>query len=227
MSKICTTCSGGKKWLPTPISTLETYLGRALNSRCVRHTHAIKKNIAYNLQYLQFQHQLLTEFCITSVLRTQTWKTIIIIGTGILEAIGYYLVNSNGLQKLTEWTEETKTSNEFSLGSEKYKLEGVIYRRVDPPVEVEMSFDSMIKKLEIKKLLGNNHDIYKKIQFLRKLRNRVHLQISDGIYDTDWAKFNAKEINTLRAALHEILTSTIFTPSAKEKSMFDFLHMRA
>jgi len=225
---ICNVCSGGKKWLPTPVTKLEAYLERLFDRRSnIPKTAGIRKNVAYNLQYLQYIHQSLSEFKNTSVIITQSWKTSVIIGTSILEAISYYLVLSRDLQRCTVWVEQTRTSSNFSLDGEQYQLESIVSKKADVPIQVEMTFEQVIRRMEDKKLLGPDHDIYKKMQFLRKLRNRVHLQLTDGAHDSDWTTFNANEINTLREILYTILTGPLFTPSQDEEVYFEFLHMRA
>lgn len=225
---ICNVCSGGKKWLPTPISRFESYLERLFDrGSTVLKAAGIRKNVAYNLQYLQYIHQSLAEFKTTSVIITQSWKTSVIVGTSILEAISYYLVLSRGLQRSTVWIEQTRTSSNFQLDGEQFQLESVVSKKADVAIQVEMTFEQVIRRMEEKKLLGPDHDIYKKMQFLRKLRNRVHLQLTEGAHDSDWTTFNAKEINTLREVLYTILTGALFNPSKDEEAYFEFLHMRA
>ena len=87
-----------------------------------------------------------------------------------------------------------------------------------------MTLDVMIKKAEKKKLLGNDHEIYKKLNHLRKVRNRIHLHAIDEDYDTDWFKINKDDVITIKVVLYSFMTSSFFKPSNDEKQYFDFLH---
>lgn len=224
MKKICTNCTSDERWLPTPISIYEEYLIKYIKAgNGVQNIRAIRKNIAYNLQYLEFQIQLLNEFNVTQVILTQTWKVFIIIGTGIIEAILYYLLTSKKLAKSTNWLEIASTGNEVNVEGKQYRIENVIYEKLASLIPVDMTFDTMIKKVESKKLLGNGHEIYKKLQYLRKLRNRVHLHLIEEEYDTDWKKFNLDEINTMKLVLYSFMISSFFSPTLQEKKLFNFL----
>ena len=104
MPKVCNNSSEDGKWLPTPISALDAYLQKFIpKGATIPNTCTLRKNIAYNLQYLQYLDQTLNEFKLTSVLVTQNWKVFIIAGTGIVEALLYYLLFSKGMYKETEW----------------------------------------------------------------------------------------------------------------------------
>ena len=224
MKKICQECKNDGKWLPAPISTLETYLGKFIKAKSgVPNVVGLRKNIAYNMQYLQFQWQLLGEFKLTSVICTQTWKIFIIVGTSIIEALLYYLITSKELHKTTEWQEIGSTSNELKIDGERHKIENTVYKRLSSPISQDMTLDSMIKKAEKKKLLGSDHEIYKKLNHLRKLRNRIHIHAINEDYDTDWFKINADDMVTIKVVLYSFMTSSLFKPTTEEKKYFEFL----
>lgn len=224
MKKICQECDSDGKWLPTSIQKLEAYLGKFIKAKSgVPNVVGLRKNIAYNLQYLQFQWQVLGEFNLTSVICTQTWKIYIIVGTSIVEALLYYLLTSKGLQKTTEWEQIGSTSNELNVNGEKHRIENSLLKKLDKPLPQEMTLDVMIKKAEKKKLLGNNHEIYKKLNHLRKLRNRIHIHAIDEDYDTDWFKINSSDVIAIKVVLYSFMTSSLFNPTAQEKEYFEFL----
>lgn len=224
MKKICRECESDGVWLPTSIAKLEKYLGKFIQaSHGVPNVVGLRKNIAYNLQYLEYQYQTLSEFKLTSVIYTQTWKVFIIVGTSIVEAILHYLINSKGLGKTTEWKKVRSTGNEINIEDEKYKLENIIYKKLEKPMQVEMTLDAMIKKSERKKLLGRNHEIYKKLNHLRKVRNRVHIHAIDEDYDTDWNKIQAGDFKTVKIVLYSFMTSSLFEPTVEERRCFEYL----
>lgn len=101
---LCKNCRTDGKWLPTSISRLETYLGKFIASgQGVSNVVGLRKNMAYNIQYLQFQRQLLSELDVTQVIITQVWKMHIIVGTSIVEALLYFLITSKNEHKTTQW----------------------------------------------------------------------------------------------------------------------------
>lgn len=227
MKKICQECLSDGKWLPSSIYNLERFLGKFIKAgRGVPNVLGLRKNIAYNLQFLQFlqfQSQLLNEFKVTQVIHTQTWKIYIIVGTSIVEALLYYLLTSKGLHKTTEWEQIGNTSNEVNIDSCKHRIENIVLKKLSTPVPQDMTLDVMIKKAEKKQLLGINREIYKKLNYLRKLRNRVHIHAIDEDYDTDWWKINANEVGTIKVVLYSFMVSSLFKPTDQEKQLFEFL----
>jgi hypothetical protein len=99
----------------------------------------------------------------------------------------------------------------------------LLEQRLAEPVDGEMSFDAMCKKAESKKLLGVGTDVYKILNHLRKLRNKVHLQIVEGKFESDWHSFSTEKATLMKQALYGVLTSSLFTPSLKEVAVIDFL----
>lgn len=224
MKKICKECPSDGKWLPSSVSSLEKFLSKFIEAgNGVPNVVGLRKNIAYNLQYLQFQKQVLIEFDVTQVILTQVWKVHIIVGTSIVEAILYYLLTSKGLQKTTKWEQVGGTSNETNINGDKHRIENVIFKELDEPINQEMTLDVMIKKAEKKKLLGTGQEIYKKLNYLRKLRNRIHIHAINEDYDTDWWKINKNEVDTVRLVLYSFMTSSLFKPTAEERKLFEFL----
>lgn len=62
-----------------------------------------------------------------------------------------------------------------------------------------------------------------KLQYLRKLRNRVHLNLIDEEYDRDWKKFNNTEIETMKFVLYSFIVSSLFAPTNDKNKMFNVL----
>jgi hypothetical protein len=86
-----------------------------------------------------------------------------------------------------------------------------------------MTFDGMIGRAKSKKVLGNDPQVYQKLESLRKLRNRVHLQQIEHPTDTDWNAFQRQDFEDMRIVLYSVLTSNIFRPSRDEKAYFEYL----
>jgi hypothetical protein len=224
MPKVCRKCAEDGKWLPTPITKLDSYLQKMIPKGSIKHDYALRRNIAYNLQYLQYLRQSLNEFELTSVILTQTWKVFIIVGTGIVEALLYFAVSSNGFQKETYWHNVANTStNEFKIDGVYHKIEHTILVKKDAALHENMTLEWMIKKAQKEKLLGNDNSIYPRLKTLRRLRNRVHLQEIQEERDTDYNQFTDEHIYTVLRTLYAIMTGDLFSPTKSEKEIFSFL----
>lgn len=225
---LCNNCRTEGKWLPTSIPRLEAYLGKFMAAGLgVPNVVGLRKNLAYNIQYLQFQRQMLSELDVTQVILTQVWKMHIIVGTSIVEALLYFLITSKNEQKVTEWKEIGASSSDTLIKSKRCRIETKIFEKLDTPEPAQMTLDVMAKKAENLKLLGDGPEIYKKLSYLRKLRNRVHIHAITADQDTDWWKINRKEVDTLRLVLYSFLTSSLFDPTNDEKKIFAFLRSDA
>jgi len=188
------------------------------------HVYALRRNIAYNLQYIEYLEQTLSDIKLTTVLATQTWKTEIVVGCGIVESLLHYLIVISGNQSTVDW----EVTHEFTGAHKKIeekivRVDSVIRKRLDAPKPVPMTFDAMLKKAESKRLLGNDQAIYGKLNRLRPLRNRVHLQEIAQPVDHDFNAFTYEDKRLMMQVLYTILTGPLFTPSATQLAYFTYL----
>ncbi|RNF48672.1 hypothetical protein EBI00_14285 [Marinomonas hwangdonensis] len=211
-------------WYPRPIAQLEGLLGNAIYSgRGYEHCYALKKNLAYNLQYIEFQDRVLQDLKLSSVLQTQTIKTIVLVGAGIVESVLHFMLIVNNAHSTTEWKEKTKfKGNSKKVGGVQVKIDTILYEKLDSPKLKHMTFDAMIKSAKAKKIFGYEPIIYEKLEALRTLRNKVHLQIINEHTDTDWNSFDLINLSDICKLLFVIL-SNVFTPSENQKAYFDYL----
>lgn len=206
MPRLCRTCAENDRWLPVSVHTHRAFLGKLIvPTAAVPHADGLKSNLAYSLQYLEYLDFTLQDLRITSVLSTITIKNFLIVGTSVIEAILYYVLRTKGLHREKTWQLLRKVvTNEFTVNSYTCRIENQFFQKLPAPVEEEMNFDSMLKKVETKRLLGNDEALYKKLNYLRKLRNRVHLQLLEKNLDTDWHNFNNKELSLMKQSLHAV-----------------------
>ena len=219
------TTEAGLRWYPAPIHELASFLRKAIfQGTGFVHVDALRKNLAYNLQYIEYLDKSLSEIRLSSVLTTQTYKVFIIVGCGIIESLLTYLLIKSGQYSTTTWQFETiMPGQEKSINGEKKRIDCHILKKLSNPVKEEMTFDSMLKKAEKKKVLGSNHGIYSKLNYLRKLRNKVHLQTIDEPTDTDWNAFKYRHLCAMAQVVYSVFTSNIFYPSLEEKALFSYL----
>ncbi|MDH8678720.1 hypothetical protein QE109_11205 [Fusibacter bizertensis] len=136
-------------------------------------------------------------------------KTYVITGMGIVEGLFVNLIKSEGKWKSSEWeSKKIFTTNKYLVDGEKIKISTEVLKKV-PKFEMRMDLDSMIKKIESKKLLSINHSNYPMLKKLRDLRNRVHLQETKGKYDADFYNFSENEKVEMGKILYNILTIEI------------------
>ena len=151
-------------------------------------------------------------------------KTFIVTGVGIIEGVLWFVIKINNEISKLEWEQvQTFTTHTFDDAQEQRRIRLVMEQRLSPPTDVEMTFDAMCKKAESKKLLGVGTDVYKALNHLRKLRNKVHLHSLAERLESDWHSFSTEKVELMKTALHSVLTSPQFAPSQKEAETIAFL----
>lgn len=213
------------KWCPIPVSELDAMLSKLIQEGYgAIPVSALKKNIAYSLQYLEYLDKCLSELSITSAIETQIYKNFICVGCGIIEAVLEFLLIKSGHHAVVESKEFFRSETNWKKhASRMIKIECVVYEKLNGKKLVEMRFEAMIKRAEDKKLLGPDHGVYAKLKKLRKLRNRIHLQLIDSPTDTDWNAFGRSNLGSMAQVLHAVFTGPLFKPDPKEKGYFDYL----
>lgn len=214
-------------WCPVSVQQYDTFLQKVIyTGRGYGHAYALRRNIAYNLQYIEFLHRCLDDLKITSVVEKQIFKNLIIVGCGVIESLLHFLLIAKRHYKQTEW--ELK----YIAAGNPMKIDGS-FRRIDTHVfdklpsrrNDEMTFDSMLKCAENKQILGSDHSVYAKLKSLRKLRNRIHLQEIGSSVDTDWNAVEQSDLLTMTFVLHAVFTGPIFRPTEEQRKYFAYLAM--
>ncbi|GAB3306779.1 hypothetical protein [Luteimonas notoginsengisoli] len=211
-------------WLPTSIDRLDALLSNVIFGHGYGHIYALRRNIAYNLQHVQYLEQTLIDLKLTTVLLTQTWKTQIIVGCGIIESLLHYLIVVSGNQSSIDWevTQEFTGVNK-KINNKLYRIDSVVKEKLDAPKPLPMTFDAMLKKAESKRLIGNDQALYGKLKRLRPLRNRVHLQEIGQPVDHDFNAFTYEDKRLMMQVLHAVFAELLFNPTAEQRAYFDYL----
>lgn len=135
------------RWKPLKITDIE----KEIASGCLTNMPiCIRKNIAYNLQYLEYLTFQLEELELNSMIINSIYKNYIVIDSSIIEAIFYWIIKDNNLctKKDIELLFTTK-ANQISHNGDTVIVETNVYKKV-PPYELEMTYDAMIKKSRAK-----------------------------------------------------------------------------
>ena len=86
-----------------------------------------------------------------TVLLTQNIKSILVYGTTIIEAVFFYLVESNGLSNSTNWKKiKSINTGEFELEQKKFKNVVILFEKSESVIKTSMTFDQMAKKVRKK-----------------------------------------------------------------------------
>ncbi len=213
------------KWLPTSIAKLEKLLVKVIyRGTGFTHVYALRKNLAYNLQYLEFLNRIHQDINLTDVLKTQTYKNFVIIGCSILESLLAFLLIKKGYYNTTEWEFNCIMSGQNKpMDGKIAKIDCHVYKKLTAKKRDKMDFDAMLKKAENKRILGSDHTIYARLKILRKLRNRIHLQTINDFNDTDWNAFDYSHFCIMAKVIHAVFNGSVFIPSPEESCYFNYL----
>lgn len=213
-------------WCPGSIADYDNFLRSGIEEHeSLNNRGDFVRNIGYSLQYLEFLDYSLNNDDLHATVRTLTQKTFVITGMSIVEAILWYVVRRNGCQKKRTW-EALHESNgsQYQHGGESLRVKTAIERKLDPPVDDEMTLDSLAKKAESRRLIGGvGNPVYAALNRLRQLRNRVHVHLVDADSITDWHNFSDNEVKLMKDALRAILSSDLFPASNLRTQLMAFL----
>ncbi len=85
------------KWYPVSIERWNEVLNCfSYDGNQILPDKDLRKNIAYNLQYLEYLEQTIKEISLSTVLTKQTYKSYIIVAIGVVESLLYFLNAATG-----------------------------------------------------------------------------------------------------------------------------------
>jgi hypothetical protein len=206
------------RWYPSPVD----YYNKAFKiDDNVKNSKALRKNLSYSMQYLEFLEKELDELHVSSVISVILIKTYVVTGMSLLEGIFTNIIKSRGWWKTTDLQSVIKLkSNPGNVGKEQYLVETEIFKKVSP-YEIRMNLDGMIKILQHHhEALNVNYLVYPALKRLKDLRNRVHLQMLESTTDHDYNAFGPEVKEEMGAILYTILTSEMVSDMPEA---FDFL----
>ena len=148
-----------------------------------------------------------------SIVTNQIQKSYIITSMSIIEAVFLHLVKSKGFAKKEEWQEcKPFHTNVVHENGEEKKYIVTPSIKLKKPTEVEMDFEYLINKVQEKKLIKLSNDAFPYIKGLKRLRNKVHLQIVKHENDTDYTAISFYDLWLMKYVLYVILRNEVFEP---------------
>lgn len=199
----------GDKWYPKSVEEFTTMLRIPAVSEY--NSYATSKNIAYNLQYLEYLQKQLDELSLSDVLAKMIRKNYIVVAMGIIEALFAYLLRSTGNWKTSEWKliQKNNIDNQKAtiIQGKEIKVKTELFEKVES-YETEMQFDAIIDKIRSTKLITFKSDeAFNVLKKYKNLRNKVHLHISQ--YSTDYGLFDETKEISMKHILLSILSKNI------------------
>lgn len=197
------------RWYPTSVDTYKLSFNIDAS---IDNSHALKSNLAYSMQYLEFLEKEFSELEVSSVIYIMLVKTYVITGMSILEGLFSNIVKAHGWWKTTDLESlGTTQSNETNFTGNSLVVKTELFRKVEP-FSLQMNLDELIR------VLSHHHDalqvdhlVYPALKRLKDLRNRVHLQKAENNTDHDYNAFDFSVKKEMGAILYQILTSPMVT----------------
>jgi len=180
----------------------------------------IRKNFAYNMQYIEYIIKQLSDLTLSSVLEKMLYKSFIITSMGIVESLFSNLLKATKNWKTDNWAQRSKISGSNTFNGSKIKVETLIYEEVES-FYTDMNLESMIRKIEAKNLLPLDHNVFPVLKRLKNLRNRIHLQEGCDDSDNDYNNFDYDAYELMKKILYTILTCDVLCADA---TCFGFLN---
>ena len=220
LCNICNQGNSNKKWIPVSVSNLEEIIGRKIENKNLR------KNIVYNLQFLQFIIEYTKQLYLTSVIYTLSCKVFVVITVSIIEGILFHEIKKRGVQKKSVWNFLKKiVSNESEiLKGKKIRIEANFFEKLEEEKDEEMKFEQILNIAESKKILGEDHAVYEKMKGLKKLRNKIHLHDIKNESDNDYNNYDDTKIELAKDVLLYVLVNHFNISDEERQNHFNFLN---
>lgn len=201
--------SSADRWYPVPI---QTYANAFKLSGAYEDTVALRKNLAYSMQYLEYLEKQIAELELSSVIYVMVVKTYVITAMSILEGIFTNIIKARGWWKTSQLESlGTTQANETKFDGQKFVVKTELLRKVDP-YPMQMNLEELIVILQRHHdALNVDHLVYPALKRLKELRNRIHLQKTDGTTDHDYNAFDYTVKKEMGCILLQILSSEMVT----------------
>ena len=197
------------------------------NNNIFDKSYELINNLCYNFQYLEFL-TLVLQNELHEVVKKQTIKTYVVIGSSIIESLSEYYLYSISEYKLNHWELKSETKGDIvTVNKEKLRTDNKTFIKLKTPVLGSMTYFSVNQKIISKKFFGENDELYSLMEELRDLRNKIHLTNIRIDRDHDWNNFNSKVYYKTTKCLRELLKSSMFSSTTEElDELFGFLKLK-
>ena len=185
-------------WYPTSIEKIVN----SFNFEC---KEVLKRNLAYNIQYLQYISKNIGEEETNTVLYRMRYKTFVVTAMSVVEAIFFILLDEKNLIPMIEWKEGTHHHTNIDENTIEVKFK----RTKMNPHKKKINFDESIYLMETNKVLDVTDAMYPVLKILRDLRNHLHLDKANDFSNSDYNSFSESTYNITKLVLYNILRNSL------------------
>lgn len=182
-------------WLPTGVEKIK-------NSFKFECSDVLKKNLAYNIQYLQFLLKNIEEEETTTVLYRMRYKTFTVISMSIIEAVFIALLEERDLIPIVDWKDgehKRRTINDNTI-------EVYFKRKKVAPRKKIITLDEAINLIEKNKILKDEHLYSSAIRLLKDFRNHLHLNKAQDASSSDYNSFTTATYHLSKLVFFNIMS---------------------
>lgn len=183
-------------WLPTSVDNIVNSFN--FNSKSV-----LKKNIAYNIQYLQYIHESINNQITTNVLLKMRYKAFIVTAMSIIEAVFIALLDERNFIPVDEWKEGKHRHKVLDENT----IEVTYKKKRTTPKKKSINFDEAIHLIEVNNVLNITKNTYPVLRTLENLRNHLHLNKAKDLIESDYNLFSLRDYETMQILLYHILNN--------------------
>lgn len=211
-----------EKWCPSTVDKFEKILlSNILSSK----NSGVISNICYSMQYLQYICFQIEQLNLHNIILLLLYKNFIIISMSIIEAIFYLVLQEKKLENYEERELIKKIKGNKTKIGDKYYIFDIDLYCLSEPQKVQMTFDTMIKKMKSNNILSSNPKIYKYLNKYRDSRNNVHLQNAITKHKSDFWQYQKGDYYVVKYMLYKILTDVNLFMADKNAECIKFLKL--
>ena len=185
-----------KKWFPTPVDEI-------VDSLVFKSKLVLKKNIAYNIQYLQFLSKNIKEEKTTSVLYKMRFKNYLVVAMSIIESIFIALLDERDLIPLEEWKEGTHHKNQIDDNT----IEVSFKRKRIAPKKKRIKLDEALSLMKKNNFLNLEEKHFVFLDLFKDSRNYIHLDKAESSFDSDYNRNGVLDYKMINVILFVILNN--------------------
>jgi len=193
-------------------------------SRCLEFLNFIpenimQRNVAYNLQYLDFLNELYNSYKIDKSVEKSFIKNQIMILGSILECFTFSLLSSlsNDINFGKEWKEKGILKKYIELNDQK-RIKTVIEELSEGKLKKRSDFSWMIDVAEKNKIFGKEYASV--AHFVREYRNKVHLTSMENL---EYEYFTPEKLKEAQGCVKKFLEQLSGKTKEEIKNTFLFL----
>lgn len=169
-------------------------------------TYKQKSDIAYSMQYLQYLNQRINNDENTQVISKMLIKSFVITSLSVIETTLLQELRHKKLQPRKMYNKQIILKSKKCYTIDTHYLLNLIKLKYSNHVIAKPSLELIIKKTIQNKLFDLDESDLGKLNSLRKLRNKIHLNTDTTIIDHDYNSFDFQSLELSKYYLIKIVS---------------------